>query len=135
MLRHCWIRLNATFQKRLRGIGLTPDQYIALRWIEESLGHEISQAQLAQLMYTDANTVSSLLSRMEKLGLIKRKVSGKDGRKKALLSSSLGKAKFKEAKPIAESLQEALFSGFDDKEKKDFRELLSRLNRFLNPNP
>ena len=72
LLRNCWNKLNASFKKRLLQIGITPDQYIVLRWLYEKHGEEINQSRLAKLMFTDANNISSLTSRMEKAGLLKR---------------------------------------------------------------
>ena len=72
LLRSCWIKLNATFQNQVAKIGLTPDQYTVLRWLNE-LDHEtVSQKDLKRLMFTDANNIAALVKRMESSGLIKR---------------------------------------------------------------
>ena len=81
-LRACWIKLNSTFQKNLQTLGLTPDQFTALRWINELNDEPLCQKNLAQLMFTDSNNISGLIRRMEKLKLITRETDTKDKRKK-----------------------------------------------------
>ena len=70
LLRKCWMRLNAIFQKRVAKVGLTPDQYIALRWLNEFPEGSVNQAMLKKLMFTDPNNITGLMGRMEKLGLV-----------------------------------------------------------------
>ena len=131
LLRNCWNKLNASFKKRLLQIGITPDQYIVLRSLYEKHGEEINQSRLAKLMFTDANNISSLTSRMEKAGLLKRTNSKSDRRQKFLQITSLGKANFQACQPIAERLENEVLSGLNDKDQKDFKSLLSRLKVFL----
>ena len=131
LLRNCWNKLNASFKKRLLQIGITPDQYIVLRSLYEKHGEEINHSRLAKLMFTDANNISSLTSRMEKAGLLKRTNSKSDRRQKFLQITSLGKANFQACQPIAERLENEVLSGLNDKDQKDFKSLLSRLKVFL----
>ena len=65
LLRECWNKLNSTFMKRVKTIGITPDQYTALRWIHEFSEEMVSQARLAELMCTDANNIAGIMKRME----------------------------------------------------------------------
>ena len=58
LLRECWNKLNSTFMKRVKKIGITPDQYTSLRWIHEFSDDMISQSKLAELMCTDANNIA-----------------------------------------------------------------------------
>ena len=83
LLRNCWIKLNSAFQKRLQPIGITPDQYIVLRWLYEKQSFQINQSDLAKLMFTDANNISGLTLRMEKANLIRRSISASDKRQKS----------------------------------------------------
>jgi DNA-binding MarR family transcriptional regulator len=59
--------------KRVKQVGLTPDQYTVLRWIHELPTGTVSQSQLASLMSTDANNIAGLIKRMSGLRLIDRK--------------------------------------------------------------
>ena len=134
LLRSCWIKLNATLQKRLQGLGITPDQYIALRWMHEMFPQKLNQVALAKLMYTDANNISGLISRMENEKLVERTSSINDKRQKTLNITPHGKSKFLAAQPIAQSLEKEVVSSIVQKNQDGFLRLLCRLNRLLNKN-
>lgn len=134
LLRSCWIKLNATLQKRLQGLGITPDQYIALRWMHEMFPQKLNQVALAKLMYTDANNISGLISRMENEKLVERTSSINDKRQKTLNITPHGKSKFLAAQPIAQSLEKEVVSSIVQKNQDAFLLLLCRLNRLLNKN-
>ena len=131
LLRSCWIKLNTAFQKRLLPFGITPDQYTALRWIYERCGEETNQVTLAALMFTDANNISGLLSRMVKSGLIKRMVSSSDHRMKYLKITPAGLNKFTATRPVALSLEEEVLAGLNKADKETFLHLLNRLSSDL----
>ena len=131
LLRSCWIKLNPSFQKRLLPFGITPDQYTALRWIYERDSKETNQATLAALMFTDANNISSLLSRMVKSGLIERMVSSSDHRMKYLKLTPAGLKKFKATRPVALSLEKEVLTGLNSADKETFLSLLNRLSSYL----
>ena len=131
LLRSCWIKLNTAFQKRLLPFGITPDQYTALRWIYERDSKETNQVTLAALMFTDANNISSLVSRMVKSGLVERMVSSSDHRMKYLKLSSAGLKKFKATRPVALSLEKEVLTGLNSADKETFLPLLNRLSSYL----
>ena len=131
LLRSCWIKLNTTFQKRLLPFGITPDQYTALRWIYERDSKETNQVTLAALMFTDANNISSLLSRMVKSGLVERMVSSSDHRMKYLKLTPAGLKKFKITRPVALSLEKEVLTGLNSADKETFLPLLNRLSSYL----
>ena len=132
LLRSCWIKLNTTFQKRLLPFGITPDQYTALRWIYERRAKETNQVTLAALMFTDANNISGLLSRMVKSGLIERKISSSDHRMKSLKLTPAGLKKFKVTRPVALSLEKEVLADLNPTDKETFLHLLNRLSSHLN---
>ena len=131
LLRSCWIKLNTTFQKRLLPFGITPDQYTALRWIYERRARETNQVTLATLMFTDANNISGLLSRMVKSGLIERMASSSDHRMKYLKLTPAGLKKFNATRPVALSLEEEVLTGLNTADKEIFLHLLNRLSSDL----
>ena len=131
LLRSCWIKLNTTFQKRLLPFGITPDQYTALRWIYERDSKETNQVTLAALLFTDANNISSLLSRMVKSGLVERMVSSSDHRMKYLKLTPAGLKKFKITRPVALSLEKEVLTGLNSADKETFLSLLNRLSSYL----
>jgi len=131
LLRSCWIKLNTAFQKRLLPFGITPDQYTALRWIYERDSKETNQVTLAALMFTDANNISSLLSRMVKSGLVERMVSSSDHRMKYLKLTPAGLKKFKATRPVALSLEKEVLTGLNSADKETFLPLLNQLSSYL----
>ena len=132
LLRECWNKLNSTFMKRIKEIGITPDQYITLRWIHEFSDDMISQIKLAELMCTDANNIAGIMKRMETLRLIERKVNFLDKRQKIIFPTKKGTLLFKKGKIIAEQLENEIFSSFSLKEKNHFLMLLNQLSESIN---
>ena len=131
LLRKCWMRLNAIFQKRVATVGLTPDQYTVLRWLNELPEGTISQSTLKKLMFTDQNNIAGLMGRMEKLDLVERKTDSSDRRRKLIYCTRKGKVLFEQAQPIATELEEEVLSGLSPKEKVDFLGYLSEINRYF----
>ena len=117
-LRACWIKLNGEFQKRLLPIGLTPDQYTALRWLNESKEDAICQKDLAKLMFTDQNNISGLVKRMESTGIVRRQNSNHDKRRKLLEMTRKGKSLLSLATPVAKKLENETLFKLNAKEKK-----------------
>ena len=132
LLRECWNKLNSTFMKRVKTVGLTPDQYIALRWLHEFPTGEISQVKLAELMFTDSNNIAGLMKRMEQLNLVRRKSNATDHRKKNIFQTELGSSLFHKGKKIAEKLESEALSCLSASEEEHFLELLTRLSERIN---
>jgi len=133
LLRKCWMRLNALFQKRVAKVGLTPDQYIALRWLNEFPEGSVNQTTLKKLMFTDPNNITGLMGRMEKLGLLERRPDASDRRKKLLYCTAKGQDLFCKAKVIANQLEEEVLSVLTNEERTEFLGLLGQINRFFDP--
>ena len=131
LLRSCWIKLNATFQNKVSKIGLTPDQYTALRWLMELERKTITQKDLKRLMFTDANTIAALVKRMEKHGLIERSRHPFDQRKKILKATAKGRRLYQRGREIAENLEQSLLHGFSPEEKNDFIRILMKANYYF----
>ncbi len=118
--------------KRVKTVGLTPDQYIALRWLHEFPTGQISQAKLAELMFTDSNNIAGLMKRMEQLNLVRRTANATDHRKKNIFQTKLGSSLFHKGKKIAEKLESEALSCLSSNEKEHFLELLTRLSERIN---
>lgn len=131
LLRSCWIKLNATFQNQVAKVGLTPDQYTVLRWLNELDRETVSQKDLKRLMFTDANNIAALVKRMENSGLIKRFQHASDLRKKILATTPKGQSLYLRGKEIAESVEQALLDGFSPEEKDEFIRVLTKTNSYL----
>ncbi len=128
LLRQAWFSLNQAFRRRLSGEGITPDQFTALRWIRERDGERITQKDLADLMSSDPNTITSLVGRMESAGLISRKICRRDRRAKDLHITNLGRETFKRARQLAVELQMEILADLTEEEASCFLKLLEKVS-------
>ena len=84
--------------ERVKKVGLTPDQFTALRWTHSVPRNTLSQSKLTKLMSTDPNNISSLVKRMEELNLLERKISPHDKRSKTINFTEFGKPQIYKSK-------------------------------------
>ena len=105
LLRRAWYSLNQTFRHRIAHLGLTPDQYSILRWLREGDTRGLTQQALTELMASDPNTITSILRRMEKSGLISREEHETDRRALRVRIKPRGLRAFAEGFEIASTLQ------------------------------
>jgi DNA-binding MarR family transcriptional regulator len=110
LLRRAWYGLNQTFRQRIAHLGLTPDQYIILRWLSEGDPQGLTQRALTDLMASDPNTITSTLTRMEKSGLLSRKPHEHDKRANRVRVQPKGRRAFAKARNIAMTLQEQILA-------------------------
>lgn len=103
LLRRAWYGLNQAFRRRIAHLGITPDQFTVMRTLLENEG--ITQRELTRLMSSDPNTVTSILDRMEKAGLVQRQSHERDRRARRISLKRTGRVKYEEARQIAVHLQ------------------------------
>jgi MarR family transcriptional regulator, organic hydroperoxide resistance regulator len=112
-------------EKELQRYGASPEQ-VGLLFVVQALGNKATPAALARHIVRQPHTVSALVDRMAKRGLVKkvkdldrknlvRVVMTEKGKKAYDLSAKRG--------PI-----HRIFSGLDEKEKKTLRATLQKLN-------
>ena len=80
----------------------------------------MTQRELAETMSSDANTIASLLERMESAGFVERKLHEKDRRAYRLVLKPLGISKYSEVRPIAIELQNSVLSVLPAKKRQEF---------------
>ncbi len=126
LLRRAWYHLNQAFRRRIVKAGLTPDQFTVLRWlVEQTAG--ITQRALADLMASDANTITSLLTRMERAGLIARQADPQDRRCNLLRATRKGRALHIRLQPEASALQDRVLAAIPAEERARFLEQLGTI--------
>lgn len=103
---------------------LTPVQYAALTVLRDSPG--IDQATLAGLIAYDRVTISGVVSRLEKRGLLERTVSGSDRRARSLRLSETGLALLDRMEDAVQRAQVRMLDGLTAAEKATFLELLHK---------
>jgi len=125
LLRRAWFGLNQTFRRRIADLGLTPGQFTVLRTLTEC--GDMSQRELTEVMRSDANTIASLLSRMEAAGWIKRETHERDRRSNRLDVTAKGIRKLETVRPIALELQEGILAALPTQEREQFLKSLERI--------
>src|SRR5882757_10398522 len=110
LLRRAWYGLNQTFRQRIAHLGITPDQYIILRWLSEGDPQGLTQRTLTDLMASDPNTITSTLARMEKNGLITRTPHEHDKRANRVKIQPAGRRAFERGRKAAMALQEQILA-------------------------
>ncbi len=105
LLRRAWYALNQTFRRRIAHLGITPDQFTTLRWLVEGDPRGLTQRQITDLMAADANTIASIVARMEKAGLLARATHETDRRAHRTRITAKGQQTFSKAKQVAIELQ------------------------------
>jgi DNA-binding MarR family transcriptional regulator len=114
---------------RLRPFGFAMSQLPVLRALSE--GGSLSQKDLARMAHVEQPTMAEMLARMERDGLVQREPNPDDRR--GTLTSLTRRARARVSKAteaLVEGEREAM-TGFSEKEKALFVELLQRVVRNL----
>jgi DNA-binding MarR family transcriptional regulator len=69
---------------------VTADQYVVLAVLAEE--DDVTQKELTRLTYSDANTVTAMLSRLEEKGLVERQACDRDGRVRRVRLTKRGRS-------------------------------------------
>jgi DNA-binding MarR family transcriptional regulator len=127
LLRRAWFGLNQSFRQRTAHLGITPDQFSILRWLSEGAPQGLTQRALGDLMASDANTITSTLSRMEKAGLIARQRHENDRRARRVTLQPAGKRALTRGRKIALELQEQVLAALPAGRREKFLEELEAI--------
>ena len=116
--------LGRNFQEQLEPLGLTPFHWVVLccLWSEDGLATSAIGDKLQQV----GGTLTGVLDRMEKRGLIRRERDKSDRRKVRIWLTDTGKELETVLPPIALDLREQAMAGFDEPERKQFSQLIDR---------
>ena len=127
LLRRAWYGLNQAFRRQISHAGATPDQFTALRTLNEGDSVGLTQSELTRAMSSDPNTVASLLERMENNGWIHRKPHETDGRAKRILLLPPGEKKYIELRDCAVDLQGDILMTLPEEQRSTFLEELAKV--------
>lgn len=120
LLRHAWFNLNQTFRRRLAHTGVTPDQFTAMRTLQEHDPKGLTQSHLTRLIASDPNTIGALVERMECAGWIERSRHERDGRAYRLRLLPAGREQYERGRQIAVALQTEVLAGWTDRKREQF---------------
>jgi DNA-binding MarR family transcriptional regulator len=100
--------ITKAYKPHLDKIGLTYPQYLVLMVLWETNGLTVNQISARLILNT--NTISPLLKRMEKMGLLHRKRSNEDERNVIVRLTTKGEKLKARAMPIPEKLLKVLLT-------------------------
>lgn len=129
LLRQAWYGLNQAFRRRIAHLGLTPDQFTALRWLLEAGDKGLTQKQLTECMASDANTITSLVTRMEAQGFVTRRTDPADRRARRVRIRPAGRNRYAAARRIAIALQAEVLEVLPSAERERFLKQLEQIAR------
>jgi len=111
----------------MRGVdsSLTGPQFAALTAVGACPGQD--QGSLASAVSLDASTMTDIVRRMEKRGLITRRTPESDARRKLLYLTDEGRSVLEQADRLARQLDEKLLRPYGALEREQLMALLARL--------
>lgn len=125
-------QINKLIQQKNKEIGLLPGQAKILEYINDYDG--CSQNDLCDAWDLDKSTVSGLVTRMERDGLIVIRASKLDHRRKVIHLTNLGKEKWDRIGVCIHDIDEAAFRGIPLKEQESFFTTLEKMYSNLSDN-
>ena len=118
------------FEEEARTYGVTLPQWRAMAVIQKHAG--ISQVALAGKIDTDPMTISGILDRLDKRGLIERFLDPNDSRSKLARLTAEGELLVKTARSVSDGLQEVSLERLSDDDRRVLSAHLIRIRDNLN---
>jgi MarR family transcriptional regulator, organic hydroperoxide resistance regulator len=118
-------RISVEFSKL--GIYVGQDMILRLLWKEEGL----TQSQIINRLQVEPPTITKMMQRMEKAGLLKRKRDLEDGRVSRVFLTDKGRRLQKSVTQIWNDLEECLLQDVSEEERILIMNLLARLKHNL----
>lgn len=125
LLRRSHFHAEALFAQILGDYGVTSRQLALLVAVAQNPGAQ--QRKLGEIIALDTNTISDLLRRMEKRGMIERKTSPVDGRSVEIRLGPTGAEILVDIQADNQRYQEALSEGLSAEEQKTLKSLLKKM--------
>lgn len=89
-LRRAFLSISRCGDAMFSPYRLTTDQYALMRAVQTNPG--IRQSDLCDVIFAEANTVTAMVTLLEKRGILRRKLSASDGRVRLLFLTPHGNA-------------------------------------------
>lgn len=125
LLRRCHQISVSIFIELCADTGLTPAQYGVLYAIRENPG--IDQVAVARALGFDRSTVSNVLERLTRAGLIERRTDSRDRRRRTLCVTRAGEEKLAAVAPAAAAAHGELLRPLASDERQQLLALLRKL--------
>jgi len=124
-VRRTQAKIFADFEATLANVDFTPGSFGVLTLIRANPG--ITQVALAAAFGVDKSTMSPVIVRLEKRGLIRREVFPSDRRCHALFFEPAAGAYFAAARDKVRAFEEGLAARLSKAEQREFGRLLAKL--------
>jgi MarR family transcriptional regulator, lower aerobic nicotinate degradation pathway regulator len=115
----------ALFAAETKSFDITPVQYASLLAVQLHSG--IDQTALMEVIAFDLSTIGEVVGRLESKGLVKRLISPKDRRAKALHITAAGRRLLAQIKPGVEAAQQRILAPLPKAERAAFVRALKHL--------
>ena len=120
---------HSIFQKKLiaklKGTGLTSGQPKVLDYLKDHDG--ASQKDIAHGCHIEPGTLTTLLNRMEEIGLVERRMLGGNRRSFYVFMTDLVKSKLKLVTYAFNELEEEAFSDISAEDRENFMDLFQKI--------
>ena len=125
LLKRAELAVRGCVEKALSEVALTPSQYFVLLLVET--GEATSSAELARATGVLPQSMTELISLLEKRGLIARTPDNVNSRILRIEVTAAGRKLFEKATEVAKALERELFEEFDPREVDTLNGLFGRL--------
>lgn len=119
--------MMGAYHPYLDPLGITYPQYLVLLVLWEQDKQPV--CDIGKRLMLDTNTMTPLLQRMEKAGLITRTRGKEDTRQRIVSLTKQGKALYEQAQHIPEDMQKAV--SMQDEEKNDILQMIPSLDKLI----
>ena len=124
-VRRAQAKIFAEFEATLKDFDFTPGSFGVLTLIRANPG--ITQVALATAFGVDKSTMSPVIFRLERRGLVRREVLASDRRCHALYFDQAGDAQFRAAHERVRAFEESVATRLTRPEQKELARLLGKL--------
>lgn len=130
LLRRCQQIAVSIFLKECRGFDLTPPQFSVLTALAQS--GPLDQVRLAGVVALDRTTISVVVRRLERRGLVNRQVSRQDRRSKLIHLTAPGRQLVAQVYPLVEQAQQRMLAPLSEKERRTLISILQKMAHLNN---
>jgi len=124
-LRGAYLTFHRLANVQFERSGITADQFVVMTILAEE--PRLSQREIVDRAYSDANTVGAILKRLEGKRLVTREAHPSDGRVWCVFLTESGIKRQRQASDESRDLHEKLIGLFTAKEQDVLRSFLSRI--------
>lgn len=107
--------------------GLTPPQFQMLTVLNRLRGEQITQRRLGRELYVSFPNVTVMLSRLEKMSLVERRVNAADRRERFVNITRQGRKLLKRIWKVQQDQLERVTAGLTNNERLELAQLLNKM--------